>query len=94
MFDYFFVTLHPISQHTRLSTSIMDKKTILHILFLLAISAGLYYITQSFFMSLGILMLLLLIDSFLRQYDSKRRREWEERRRQQIEEQNQNKNKQ
>ena len=63
----------------------MDKKTVLHILFLLGISAGLYYITQSFFMSLGILMLLLLIDSFLRQYDNKRRREWEERRRQEME---------
>lgn len=69
----------------------MDKKTILHILFLLAISSGLYYITQSFFMSLGILMLLLLIDSFLRQYDNKRRREWEERHRKQLEEENDNK---
>ncbi|MBO4849611.1 MAG: hypothetical protein J5529_01780 [Prevotella sp.] len=72
----------------------MDKKTVLHILFLLGISGGLYYITQSFFMSLGILMILLLIDAFLRQYDNKRRREWEERRRQQLEEQNRNDKKQ
>lgn len=57
----------------------MDKRTILHILFLLFLSAALLYLTKSWLMSLGILMLLLLIDSFLLQYDNKRRREWEER---------------
>jgi hypothetical protein len=56
----------------------MDKKTILHIIFLLLLSFALVYLTGSFFMALGIMMLLLLIDSFLRKYDNKRRREWEE----------------
>ena len=63
----------------------MNKKTVLHILFLLLLSASLLYLTRSWLMSLGILMLLLLIDSLLLQYDNKRRREWEERRRQQQE---------
>lgn len=56
----------------------MDKKTILHIIFLLLLSSALVYLTGSFFMALGIMMLLLLIDSFLRKYDNKCRREWEE----------------
>lgn len=63
----------------------MDKRTILHILFLPFLSAALLYLTKSWLMSLGILMLLLLIDSFLLQYDNKRRREWEERKRQEME---------
>ncbi len=61
----------------------MNTKTILHILFLLAVSAALIFITYSFThsyfsafaMSLGIMMLLLFIDNLLRQYDNKRRRE-------------------
>ncbi len=57
----------------------MDKKTILHILFLFAISAALIYLTGSLLMSIGIMMLLLLIDVYLRQYDSRKRKEWEER---------------
>lgn len=66
----------------------MNKKTILHILFLLALSAALIYLTGSLLMSIGIMMLLLLIDSFLLQYDNKRRREWEERRMKKEEEEN------
>ncbi len=69
----------------------MNKKTVLHLLFLLVVSLMLVYITDSFFMSLGILMLLLLIDAFLRQYDSKRRREWEEKRMKQRMEENEEK---
>lgn len=57
----------------------MSKKTILHLLFLLALSGALIYLTKSFWMSVGIMMLLLLIDSLLLQYDNRRRREWEER---------------
>ena len=56
----------------------MDKKTILHILFLFAISAALIYLTDSLLMSIGIMMLLLLVDVYLRQYDSRKRKEWEE----------------
>lgn len=56
----------------------MDKRTILHIIFLLLLSGALIYLTGSFLMALGIMMLLLLIDSFLLKYDNKRRQEWEE----------------
>ena len=56
----------------------MNKKTILHLLFLLALSGALIYLTKSFWMSVGIMMLLLLIDSLLLIYDNRRRREWEE----------------
>lgn len=55
----------------------MKKKAILHILLLAALSAALLFITRSWWMSLGILMLLLLIDALLKQYDAKRRYEWE-----------------
>ena len=56
----------------------MDKRTILHIIFLLLLSGALIYLTGSFLMALGNMMLLLLIDSFLLKYDNKRRQEWEE----------------
>lgn len=55
----------------------MKKKAILHILLLAALSAALLYITRSWWMSLGILMLILLVDALLKQYDAKRRYEWE-----------------
>ena len=54
----------------------MKLKTILHILGLFVLSAALLFITQSWWMALGILMLILLIDNFLKQYDNKRKREW------------------
>lgn len=38
---------------------------------------GIYYITQSFLMSLGIILLLFVIDNFLKEYDDKKRRERE-----------------
>lgn len=43
------------------------------------VSTCLYILTQSFFMSLGIMMLLLLIDQLLAQWDEKRRRKFENR---------------
>ncbi|MCR5470315.1 MAG: hypothetical protein K6F22_05175 [Prevotella sp.] len=55
----------------------MKKKVILHILLLAALSAALLYITKSWWMSLGILMLILLVDALLKQYDAKRRYKWE-----------------
>ena len=64
----------------------MDKNVIKHILLLVFVSAGLLYITRSWFMSLGILMILLLIDALLRQYDNKRRRKWMEEHRKEMEE--------
>ena len=62
----------------------MNRKTVLHLLFLLALSVALVYLTKSFLMALGIMMLLVLIDALLRQYDNKRRREWEEKRLQEM----------
>ena len=44
-----------------------------HFLLLLFVSLGLLYITRSFWMSLGIMMLLLLIDALLAQYERKHR---------------------
>ena len=55
----------------------MQKKAILHILLLAALSSALLFITRSWWMSLGILMLILLVDALLKQYDAKRRYEWE-----------------
>ena len=55
----------------------MKKKAILHILLLAALSSALLFITRSWWMSLGILMLILLVDARLKQYDAKRRYEWE-----------------
>ena len=36
---------------------------------------GLYYITQNFWITAGIMVILLLIDGFLREYDLKKRGE-------------------
>jgi len=44
-----------------------------HFLLLLVVSLGLLYLTRSFWMSLGIMMLLLLVDAFLAQYERKHR---------------------
>ena len=63
----------------------MKKKAILHILLLVALSAALLFITKSWWMSLGILMLILLIDALLKQYEAKRRYELELERRKQLE---------
>ena len=40
-----------------------------HIILILFVSLGLLYLTQSFWMSLGIMMLLLLVDALLAQYE-------------------------
>ena len=54
----------------------MDKKgKILHILMIFVVSAGLLFITESWWMSLGILMLLLLADAFIQVYQRKREQE-------------------
>ncbi len=51
----------------------MDKKgKILHILMIFVVSAGLLFITESWWMSLGILMLLLLADAYIQMYQRKR----------------------
>ncbi len=42
---------------------------------LFIVIGGIYYITQSWFITGGILVLLLLIDGLLRQYDHKKRGE-------------------
>ena len=56
--------------------TIMDNKSkILHILMIFIVSAGLLFITESWWMSLGILMLLLLADSFIQVYQRKREQE-------------------
>lgn len=54
----------------------MKLKTILHILGFFVVSVALLLLTQSWWMALGILMVILLIDNFLKQYDNKRKREW------------------
>ena len=51
----------------------MKKTKITHLLVLLLVSAGLLYLTRSFWMSLGIMMLLLLVDALLAQYERKHR---------------------
>ena len=63
----------------------MKKKAILHILLLALLSAALLFITRSWWMSLGILMLILLVDALLKQYDAKRSYEWEMEQRKQRE---------
>ncbi len=65
----------------------MDKKVIKHILLLVFVSSGLLYLTRSWLMSLGIMMILLLIDALLRQYDNKRRQKWLAKQREEMEEQ-------
>lgn len=42
-----------------------------HFLFFLVLMGGIYYLTESFFMSLGILLLLFVVDYFLQQLDEK-----------------------
>jgi hypothetical protein len=51
----------------------MEMMKITHLLVLLVVSAGLLYLTRSFWMSLGIMMLLLLVDALLAQYERKHR---------------------
>ena len=51
----------------------MKMMKITHLLVLLLVSAGLLYLTRSFWMSLGIMMLLLLVDALLAQYERKHR---------------------
>ncbi len=63
----------------------MKLRTILHILGLFVLSAALLFITQSWWMALGILILILLVDSFLKQYDNKRKQEWLRKHREEIE---------
>ena len=36
---------------------------------------GIYHLTQSFWMTLGIILLLFVVDNFLKEYDDKKRRE-------------------
>ena len=36
---------------------------------------GIYHLTQSFWMTLGIILLLFVVDNFLKVYDDKKRRE-------------------
>jgi positive regulator of sigma E activity len=51
----------------------MDKKAkILHIIMIFVVSAGLLFITESWWMSLGILMLLLLADAYIQAYQKKK----------------------
>ena len=70
----------------QIEKSKMDKKVIKHILLLDFVSSGLLYITRSWLMSLGIMMILLLIDALLRQYDNKRRQKWLAEQRKKMEE--------
>ena len=51
----------------------MKMMKITHLLVLLVVSAGLLYLTRSFWMSLGIMMLLLLVVALLAQYERKHR---------------------
>lgn len=51
----------------------MKKKIdIKHILLIVFVCAGLLFITKSFFMTLGILILLLLIDQGIQQYQQRK----------------------
>ena len=49
-----------------------NSATIWHILAILVVSAGLLYLTQSWWMSLGILMLILLADAYIAMYQQRR----------------------
>lgn len=42
-----------------------------HTLFFFILMGGIYFLTESFFMSLGILLMLFVIDYFLQQLDEK-----------------------
>ncbi len=45
-----------------------------HILVIVIIAGCLVYMTRSFFMSLGIIMLLFVVDYFLQKYDNKHKK--------------------
>ena len=45
---------------------------LIRILLFLIICAGLMYLTNSFFMSLGILLILFVLDEFVRRWDERR----------------------
>ena len=55
-----------------------NSATIWHILAILVVSAGLLYLTQSWWMSLGILMLILLADAYIAMYQQRRDKDKEE----------------
>ena len=55
-----------------------NKITIWHLLAILVVSAGLLYITQSWWMSLGILMLILLAAAYIAMYQQRRDKDKEE----------------
>ncbi|MBQ2554530.1 MAG: hypothetical protein II562_05495 [Prevotella sp.] len=55
-----------------------NKINIWHILAILVVSAGLLYLTQSWWMSLGILMLILLADAYIAMYQQRRDKDKEE----------------
>ena len=44
-------------------------------LLLFVVIFGIYHLTQSFWMTLGIILLLFVVDNFLKEYDDKKRRE-------------------
>ena len=64
----------------------MKLNTILHILGIFVVSVALLLLTQSWWMALGILMIILLIDNFLKQYDNKRKHKWLQEHRKELEE--------
>ena len=69
----FFCTLFSYILFFPYFCTVMDKKgKILHILMIFVVSAGLLFITESWWMSLGILMLLLLADAYIQMYQRKR----------------------
>lgn len=51
------------------------KKIISNILLFIVISAGLLYITESWFMSMGIMIILVIIDILLKEYIYKKQNE-------------------
>jgi Flp pilus assembly protein TadB len=50
----------------------VSKFYLIRILLFLIICAGLMYLTNSFFMSLGILLILFVLDEFVRRWDERR----------------------
>jgi hypothetical protein len=50
----------------------VSKSYLVRILLFLVICAGLMYLTDSFFMSLGILLVLFVLDEFIRRWEEKR----------------------
>ncbi len=51
---------------------IMKKVNWKHFLLYFFVIAAIYYLTKSFWMSLGIILLLFVVDNFLKEYDKKR----------------------